>query len=98
MEPIRTGERLCRAIEDASSAVRGLPALNGDRAWDRVRGAGPEELMQFDWALVGESDGLATDLADAAGLDMIGPAAVEGRLRRIRELIGERRRYLEIQA
>ena len=48
MEPIRTGERLCRAIEDASSAVRGLPALNGDRAWDRVRGAGPEELMQFD--------------------------------------------------
>jgi len=52
MEPIRTGERLCRAIEDASSAVRGLPALNGDRAWDRVRGAGPEELMQFDWALV----------------------------------------------
>jgi len=29
---------------------------------------------------------------------MIGPAAVEGRLRRIRELIGERRRYLEIQA
>ena len=53
--------------------------------------------MQVDWALVGESDGLATDLADAAGLDIVDPAAVKGRLRRIRELIGERRRYLEIQ-
>ncbi len=46
------GDRLlCRAIEDVSSAVRGLPVLNADRVWDRVR-----------------------------------------------ELIGERRRYLEIQA
>lgn len=98
MEPIRRGERLCRAIEDAATAVRGLPVLDADRVWDRVRGAGLDELMQFDWALVGESDGLAIDLAEVAELDSVDAAAVEGRLRRIRDLIGERRRYLEIQA
>lgn len=98
MEPIRKGDRLCRAIEDAATAVRGLPVLNADRVWDRVRGVGLDELMQFDWGLVGESDGLATDLAEAAQLDSVDAAAVEGRLRRIRDLIGERRRYLEIQA
>ena len=98
MQPVRNGERLCRAIEDVSSAVRGLPVLNADRVWDRVRGVGLEELMQFDWGLVGESDGLAADLAEIAELDAVDPAAVEGRLHRIRELIGERRRYLEIQA
>jgi hypothetical protein len=31
MEPIRRAERLIRAIEDASAAVRGLPVLNQDR-------------------------------------------------------------------
>jgi hypothetical protein len=98
MEPVRNGERLCRAIEDASSAVRGLPVLNADRVWDRVRGVGLDELMQFDWGLVAESDGLATDLGDCAELDAVDTAAVEARLRRIRELMGERRRYLEIQA
>ena len=98
MEPIRKGERLCRAIEDAATAVRGLPVLNADRVWDRVRGVGLDELMQFDWALVGESDGLATDLAEVTELDAVDAADVEGRLRRIRDLMGERRRYLEIQA
>jgi hypothetical protein len=98
MEPIRRGERLCRAIEDVSTAVRGLPVLNADRVWDRVRGVGLEELMQFDWGLVGESDGLAADLAGIAELDAVDPAAVEGRLRQIRDLVAERRRYLEIQA
>ena len=98
MEPIRKGERLCRAVEDAATAVRGLPVLNADRVWDRVRGVGLDELMQFDWALVGEADGLATDLAEVAELDAVDAAAVESRLRRIRDLMGERRRYLEIQA
>jgi hypothetical protein len=98
MEPVRNGERLCRAIEDASSAVRGLPVLNADKVWDRARGVGLDELMQFDWALVAESDGLATDLAECGELDAVDAAAVEARLRRIRELMGERRRYLEIQA
>jgi hypothetical protein len=98
MEPIRKAERLCRAIEDAATAVRGLPVLNADRVWDRVRGVGRDELMQFDWGLAGESDGLATDLAEVAELGAVDAAAVEGRLRRIRDLMGERRRYLEIQA
>jgi hypothetical protein len=98
MEPVRNGERLCRTIEDVSASVRGLPVLNADKVWDRVRGVGLDELMQFDWALVAESDGLATDLADCAELDAVDAAAVEARLRRIRELMGERRRYLEIQA
>jgi len=98
MEPIRKGERLCRAIEDAASAVRGLPVLNADKVWDRVRGVGLEELLQFDWSLVGESDALATELTEVAELDAVDAAAVEERLRRIRELMGDRRRYMEIQA
>ena len=53
--------------------------------------------MQFDWGLVGESDGLAADLAEVAELDVVDVVAVEGRLRRIRDLMGERQRYLEIQ-
>jgi hypothetical protein len=98
MEPIRKGERLCRDIEDASAAVRGLPVLNADKVWDRVRGVGLDELMQFDWGLVGESEALAQELTEAAELDVVDAAAVDGRLRRIRELMGDRRRYLEIQA
>jgi len=98
MEPIRNGERLCRAIEDASSTVRGLPVLNADKVWDRVRNVGLNELMQFDWGLVAESDGLATDLADCTELDAVDAASVEARLRRIRDIMSERRRYLEIQA
>ena len=98
MEPVRAGERLCRAIEDVSSAVRGLPVLNADKVWDRARGVGLDELMQFDWALVGESDALSAELAEVVELDQVGVAAVDTRLRRIRELIGERARYLEVQA
>lgn len=98
MEPMRRAERLIRAIEEASSAVRGLPLLNQDRVWDRVRSAGLDELLQFDWALVGESDGLSQDLAGAADLDTVNVAAVEARLQRIREVISDRRRYIEILA
>jgi hypothetical protein len=78
--------------------VRGLPVLNADKVWDRVRGVGLDELMQFDWALVGESDALAADLTEVAELDQVDAAAVERRLRRIRELMSERRCYLEVQA
>jgi hypothetical protein len=59
---------------------------------------GLDELMQFDWGLVGESEALAQELTEAAELDVVDAAAVDGRLRRIRELMGDRRRYLEIQA
>jgi hypothetical protein len=98
MEPVRAGERLVRAIEDTSSAVRGLPVLNQDKVWDRVRRAGLDELMQFDWTLVGEADALAADLRAALALDGLDQAALQARLRRIREVITDRQHYLEIQA
>jgi hypothetical protein len=96
MEPIRKAERLVRAIEDTSSAVRGLPLLNQDRVWDRVRRVGLDELMQFDWTLVGEADALVVALAGAFALDEVDVAAHETRLRKIREVIADRQRYIEI--
>jgi len=96
MEPIRRAERLIRTIDDAASLVKGLPVLNQDKVWDRVRQIGLEELLQFDWTLVGESDELARELDQVTELDQIDLAGVEGRVRKIREIIGERQRYLEI--
>jgi hypothetical protein len=96
MEPIRRAERLIRTIDDAAALVKGLPVLNQDRVWDRVRRVGLEDLLQFDWTLVGESDVLAEDLDRVAQLDEIDVAGVEDRVRKIREIIGERQRYLEI--
>ncbi len=52
-----------RPSRTAGSAVRGLPLLNADRVWNRVRHVGLDELMQFDWTLVGEADGLVADLS-----------------------------------
>jgi hypothetical protein len=98
MEPIRRAERLVRAIEDTSSAVRGLPVLNADKVWNRVRHVGLQELLQFDWTLVGESDALSTDVGAVYALDELDIAAHEARLRKIRETIGDRKRYLEILA
>jgi hypothetical protein len=98
MEPIRRAERLVRSIDDLSATVRGLPVLNQDRVWDRVRQAGLDELLQFDWTLVGESDALSHDLGSVAVLDEIDLPALQARLRKIREVIGDRRRYLEILA
>jgi hypothetical protein len=98
MEPVRRAERLIRAIDDASAAVRGLPVLNQDKVWDRVRRMGLDELLQFDWTLVGESDALCQQVRSAMVLDEIDVPAQEARLRKIREVIAERRRYLEIQA
>jgi hypothetical protein len=96
MEPIRRAERLVKAIDEATGRVRGLPLLNADRVWDRVRRVGLDELMQFDWTLVGEADALATELNDVFGLDEVNAAAVEGRLRKIREVVIDRQKYIEI--
>lgn len=96
MEPIRRGERLVRAIEDASSTVRGLPLLNQDKVWKRLRHVGLDELMQFDWNLVGEADALLSDLSRVAALDEVNVPAAEARLRKIREVIADRQRYVEI--
>jgi hypothetical protein len=98
MEPIRRAERLVRAIDEIAVAVRGLPLLNQDKVWNRVRQVGLDELMQFDWTLVGESDALAGDLGRTPALDEIDVTVHETRLRKIREVIAERRRYLEILA
>jgi hypothetical protein len=96
MEPIRRAERLVRAIDDTSTAVRGLPLLNQDKVWNRVRSVGLDELLQFDWTLVGEADALVTDLAGVFALDELDVAVVEARLRKVRSLITDRQRYIEI--
>ncbi|HET9897721.1 MAG TPA: hypothetical protein VFQ44_22555 [Streptosporangiaceae bacterium] len=96
MEPIRRAEQLIRAIDDVATMIKGLPVLNSDKVWDRVRSAGLDELMQFDWTMVGESDVLARDLERVAALDELDLAAVEGKLRTLREVAGERQRYIEI--
>jgi hypothetical protein len=96
MEPIRRAERLIRAIDDVAALVKGLPVLNQDKVWDRVRRVGLDELLQFDWTLVGESDVLARDLDQVGALDELDVPGYEARVRRIREIIGERQRYIEI--
>jgi hypothetical protein len=96
MEPIRRAERLIRAIDDVAGVVRGLPVLNQDRVWDRVRRAGLNDLLQFDWNLVGESDLLARDLGQLLALNEIDIPGYDARVRKIREIIGERQRFIEI--
>jgi hypothetical protein len=96
MAPVRRCERLVKAIEDASASVRGLPLLNSDKVWDRGRNIGLEELLQFDWTIVGEADGLAADLSGVYALDEVGVPAVEARLRKIGEVASDRQRYIEI--
>ena len=96
MEPIRRAERLIRAIDDMAAVVRGLPVLNTDKVWDRVRRVGLNDLLQFDWNLVGESDVLASDLGQVLVLNEIDIPACEARVRKIRETIGERQRFIEI--
>lgn len=96
MEPMRRAERLVRAIEDTSAAVRGLPLLNQDRVWARVRSAGLDELLQFDWTLVGEADALAAEVQRVPELDQLDVPAQEARLRKLREVMADRQRYVEI--
>jgi hypothetical protein len=98
MEPIRRAERLIRAIDDVSTLVGGAALKSEDRVWNRVRKVGVDELLQFDWTLVGESDALATAAADWVALDELDIADVEARIKRIREVITDRRHYLDIQA
>ncbi len=96
MEPIRRAERLVKSIEDVASSVRGLPLLNSDRVWDRVRNVGLDELMQFDWSLVVEATALASGVRAAAALDQVDIGAQEARLATIREVMADRQRYCEI--
>ena len=98
MASLRQADRLGKDIESVATAVRGLPLLPEDKVWDRVRRGGLDELMQFDWALVGEADELAAVLSAAPDLAAIDQAGVQQRLRRLTEVIADRRRYAEVIA
>jgi hypothetical protein len=96
MVPLRQAERLGREIDEMATAVRGLPLLPEDKVWNRVRRGGLDELLQFDWALVGEADELAGMIASVADLAAVDAAAVAQRVRRLRDVIADRRHYVEI--
>lgn len=96
MEPLRQADRLVKAIEDTATAVRGLPLLSQDKVWDRTRGIGLDELLQFDWTLVGEAAAMSDDLQRASALDAVDVPAQEVRLRKMREVMTDRQRYTEI--
>jgi hypothetical protein len=98
MGPLRQADRLGRDIESVATAVRGLPLLPADKVWEQVRRGGLDELMQFDWALVGEADELAALLASAPDLAAIDQAAIQQRMCRLTEVIADRRRYAEVVA
>jgi hypothetical protein len=98
LAPLRQAERLLRDIDDVVTTVRGLPLLPEDKVWKRARGAGLDELLQFDWTLVVEADELAGALADVPDLAAIDATAVQGRVRKLRDVIADRRRYIEIPA
>ena len=98
MAPLRQADRLGREIDAVSTSVRGLPLLPEDRVWDRVRRAGLDELLQFDWGLISEADELAALLAGASDLAAVNDAGARQRLRRLTEIIADRRRYAEVIA
>jgi len=99
MEPLRRADRLGRVIEDASTEIRGLPLLSQDKVWDRVRGGvALQELLQFDWALVAEAEAVAEVLCRAPDLAGIDTSALDGHLARLRAVVADRRRYVQVPA
>ena len=96
MTPLRQADRLGKDIDTVATSVRGLPLMPEDKVWNRVRRGGLDELLQFDWALVSEADELAGQLAAAPDLAAIDSAAVARQLRRLTEVIADRRRYVEV--
>lgn len=97
MEPIRRAERLLRAMDEAAALVKGLPLLNQDKVWDRVRRVGLADLLAFDWTLVGESDAMALDITQVRALDELDVPAYDARVRKLREIIADRQRFTELQ-
>ena len=98
MEPLRRADRIGRAIEDASTEIRGLPLLSQDKVWDRVRGLGLTELLQFDWALVGEAAALADTLDRAIDLAAVDGTVIDEHLAKLKSVIADRRQYVQIPA
>jgi hypothetical protein len=95
MAPLRQADKLVKDIDALATAVRGLPLLPEDKVWARVRSGGLDELMQFDWALVGEADELSAVVSAAADLATMDVGAVQQRMRRLTEIIADRRRYAQ---
>ncbi len=93
MAPLRQADRLGKEIDEAATAVRGLPLLPEDKVWRRIRSGGLEELLQFDWTLVGEADELSALLAATPDLAALDAAGVQRHLRRLADVIADRRRY-----
>ena len=98
MAPLRQADRLGKDIDAVATSVRGLPLVPEDRVWQRVRGAGLDELLQFDWGLVSESDELAAQLAGHPDLAAVDHEGARQRLRRLTEIIADRRKYVEVIA
>jgi len=98
MAPLRQADRLGKDIDAVSTTVRGLPLLPEDRVWERVRRAGLDELLQFDWGLISAADELAVLLAAASDLAAVDHAGANERLRRLTETIADRRKYVEVIA
>jgi len=96
MAPLRQSDRLGKDIDNVATAVRGLPLLPEDKVWNRVRRGGLDELLQFDWALVGEADELVALLAAAPDLAAIDHTAAQRHLHALTEAIADRRRYIEV--
>jgi hypothetical protein len=98
MAPLRQADRLGRDIDTVSTSVRGLPLLPEDRVWERVRRAGLDDLLQFDWGLISEADELAALLMGAPELALVDHDEAKRRLRRLAEIIADRRKYVEVIA
>jgi hypothetical protein len=98
MAPLRQADRLGRDIDEMATAIRGLPLLPEDKVWDRVRRGGLDDLLQFDWSLVGDAQELASVVAAAADLSAVDSGAVQDRLRGLKTVIADRRSYLGVIA
>ncbi len=61
-----------------------------------MRRGGLDELLHWTRALVSEADELAGELAAVPDLGAVDSAAAAQRLRRLTEVIADRRRYVEV--
>jgi len=78
--------------------VRGLPLLPEDKGVGPGAARRPRRAHAVRLALVGEADDLAALLSSAADLAAVDQPAVQQRLRRLTEVIADRRRYAEVIA
>jgi hypothetical protein len=98
MAPMRAAESILKQLESTATLVRGLPVLNVDKVWAKARSVGLNELLQFDWGLVGESEALSDEVSKVRSLDKLDRDAVEARLATMDGIAADRRHYIEIMA